>query len=55
MRFGLPEDVARAIAGWDAAAGQGALFDDSRQLSALIGPPTTPLSVAVADALKQVS
>ena len=49
---GLPEALAQAIAGWDVAAAQGALFDDSRQLSRLIGRPTTPLSVAVADALK---
>lgn len=50
--FGLPEDLARSIAGWDADAAGGALFDDSRQLSALIGRATTPLSVVVADALK---
>jgi len=52
---GLPEGLARAIAGWDVAAAQGALFDDSRQLSRLIGRPTTPLSATVADALKQVA
>jgi NAD(P)H dehydrogenase (quinone) len=50
--FGLPRELARAIAGWDAAAAQGALFDDSRQLSTLIGRPTTPLSVSLADALE---
>lgn len=49
---GLPEELAGAIAGWDVAASQGALFDDGRQLSNLIGRPTTPLSDAVADALK---
>jgi NAD(P)H dehydrogenase (quinone) len=48
---GLPAGLARAIAGWDVAASQGALFDDSRQLSRLIGRPTTPLSAAVAEAL----
>lgn len=53
--FGLPEGLAQAIAGWDTGAKQGALFDDSRQLSALIGRPTTPLPAAVADALKQVA
>jgi NAD(P)H dehydrogenase (quinone) len=52
---GLPEALAQAIAGWDVAAAQGALFDDSRQLSKLIGRPTTPLSVSVADALPQVA
>jgi NAD(P)H dehydrogenase (quinone) len=51
--FGLPEGLARMIAGWDVGASQGALFDDGRQLSKLTGRPTTPLSVAVADALKQ--
>ncbi|MGV3540472.1 MAG: SDR family oxidoreductase [Rufibacter sp.] len=50
--FGLPEGLAHAIAGWDVAASHGALFDDSRQLSQLIGRPTTPLSEAVAAALK---
>jgi NAD(P)H dehydrogenase (quinone) len=53
--FGLPEGLARAIAGWDAGASEGALFDDSHQLSGLIGRPTTPLPVAVADALKTAS
>lgn len=52
---GLPEWLAHAIAGWDVAAAQGALFDDSRQLSELIGRPTAPLSVAVSSALKQVA
>ena len=49
---GLPDGLARAFAGYDAAAAQGALFDDGRQLSALIGHPTTPLRVVVADALE---
>jgi NAD(P)H dehydrogenase (quinone) len=52
---GLPEPLAEAIAGWDVAAAQGALFDDSRQLSRLIGRPTTRLSVVVGDALMQVA
>jgi NAD(P)H dehydrogenase (quinone) len=50
--FGLPEALAQAIARWDVGASNGALFDNGRQLSALIGRPTTPLAVAVADALK---
>lgn len=54
-RVGLPEPLAEAIAGWDVAAAKGALFDDSRQLSRLIGRPTTPLSVVVGDALMQVA
>ena len=53
--FGLPKELAQAIAGWDVAASQGTLFDDSRQLSALIGRPTTRLSVTVADTLKPLA
>ncbi|MBN8525632.1 MAG: SDR family oxidoreductase [Planctomycetes bacterium] len=50
--FGLPEGFARAIAGWDVSAGQGALFDEGRQLSRLIGRPTTPIAASVAAALR---
>ena len=50
--FGLPQALAQAIAGWDADAGGGALFDDGRQLAALIGRPTTPLATSVAQALR---
>jgi NAD(P)H dehydrogenase (quinone) len=49
--FGLPEILAKAIASWDVAASRGALFDDGRQLSKLIGRPTTPLADSVAAAL----
>lgn len=49
--FGLPEAFAKGIASWDVDASKGALFDDGRQLSALIGRTTTPLSAAVAAAL----
>lgn len=49
--FGLPEAFAKGIASWDVDASRGALFDDGRQLSALIGRPTTPLSAVVAAAL----
>lgn len=48
---GLPADLALAIASWDTGASQGALFDDSRVLSRLIGRPTTPLSNMVRAAL----
>ncbi|HNT37696.1 MAG TPA: SDR family oxidoreductase [Rubrivivax sp.] len=51
--MGLPAGLAQAIAGWDVGASQGALFDDGRQLSRLIGRPTTPLAAAVAAALAQ--
>jgi NAD(P)H dehydrogenase (quinone) len=53
--FGLPQAIAKAVASWDVDASNGALFDGDRQLSALIGRPTTPLSTAVADALAAVS
>lgn len=49
--FGLPAGLAEAIAGWDVGASQGALFDESRQLSALIGRPTTPLTDTVRQTL----
>ena len=41
-----------AIAGWDVDASNGALFDDGRELSRLIGRPTTPLAASVAAALR---
>jgi NAD(P)H dehydrogenase (quinone) len=47
--IGLPEPLAQAYASYDV----GALFEDGRQLSALIGRPTTPFATAVADALMQ--
>lgn len=50
--FGLPEGIAKAIASWDVGASRGALFDNGRQLSKLIGRPTAPLSATVAAALK---
>ena len=48
---GLPQGLSEAIAGWDADAAQGALFDDGRALSRLIGRPTTPLADVVRAAL----
>ncbi|WP_162428112.1 SDR family oxidoreductase [Pontibacter pudoricolor] len=50
--FGLPEGLAYAIAGWDVAASGGALYDNGRQLSQLIGHPTTPMKETLAEALK---
>ena len=44
---GLPEMVADAIASWDTGASKGDLFDNSKQLSKLIGRSTTPLADAV--------
>jgi NAD(P)H dehydrogenase (quinone) len=52
--FGLPEGLSQAIASWDVAASKGDLFDDSHQLSRIIGRPTTPLSITVGEALKEV-
>lgn len=49
--FGLPEGFAHVLADSDVQAGQGALFDDSRTLSRLIGRPTTPMAATVAAAL----
>ncbi|GET23320.1 SDR family oxidoreductase [Prolixibacter denitrificans] len=51
-QVGLPDMFAGAIASWDTGASKGDLFDDSRQLSQLIGRPTTPLADAVKAALK---
>lgn len=48
---GLPDAVARMLAGADVEIARGALVDDSRQLSALIGRPTTPMADTVAEAL----
>ena len=52
---GLPEALAKTIAGWDVSASQDALFDDDKQLSKLIDRPTIPLSVSVAEALKSLA
>lgn len=49
---GLPEAVTHAVAGYDVEASKGALHETGGQLSRLIGRPTTPLSEAVAAALK---
>jgi NAD(P)H dehydrogenase (quinone) len=48
---GLPEFVAELLANSDTGASKGGLFDDSHQLSKLIGRPTTPLTKAVAAAI----
>lgn len=50
--LGLPEAAAKAYAEYDAGASQDALYDDSRQLSQLLGRPTTPLATVVANTLK---
>lgn len=48
---GLPAPLAELLANSDRGASQGGLFDDQRQLSQLIGRPTTGLAVLMAAAL----
>lgn len=49
---GLPEGLAALLADSDVGASKGGLFDDSGQLSQLIGRPTTPLAATVAAVLE---
>lgn len=49
--FGLPEGIAKVIASFDTGAANNDLFDDSKQLSRLIGRPTTPLPQTVKEVL----
>jgi NAD(P)H dehydrogenase (quinone) len=49
---GLPEGLAALLADSDVGASKGGLFDDSRQLSRLIGHPTTTMATSIAAALK---
>ena len=49
--FGLPDGLAEMLANSDTGASKGGLYDDSKQLSKLIGRPTTSLAKVVADAL----
>lgn len=48
---GLPEGLAAMLADSDVGASKGGLFDDSRQLSRLIGRPTTPLASSISAVL----
>ena len=52
LQAGLPNWLATLLAESDTGASRGGLFDDSRQLSALIGRPTTPMAASVTAALK---
>ena len=54
MAAGIPSDFAALLADSDAAAARGALDDDTRQLSALIGRPTTPYRSTVHDAVARL-
>jgi NAD(P)H dehydrogenase (quinone) len=49
---GLPDFIAALIAKSDHGASEGGLFDDSRTLERLIGPPTTPMASVIAEMLK---
>ncbi|ELY2742265.1 SDR family oxidoreductase [Cronobacter turicensis] len=49
---GLPEGFAKLLADSDIGASKGGLFDDSRQLSALIGRPTTSIETSLRESLK---
>lgn len=51
LKAGLPPPLAHGLASWDTGASQGALFDDSQALSALIARPTTPMAEAIRNAL----
>ncbi len=50
--FGLPDEIADGLASWDVSASKGDLFDDSHQLSKLIGRKTISLSASIKEALK---
>lgn len=51
VNVGLPDIFANLIADSDTGASKGALYDNSKQLSQLIGRATTPLAVTVAAAI----
>jgi len=51
VKVGLPEAFAELLADSDTGASKGALYDDSKQLSQLIGRATTPLKASVAAAI----
>ncbi len=52
-QMGLPGAIAHLLADSDAKASQGELDSDSKELSQLIGHPTTGLAAAVASALSR--
>ncbi|WP_435259469.1 SDR family oxidoreductase [Thioclava sp. FR2] len=52
--FGLPEGFAAVLADSDAKSAKGALEDNSKTLSRLIGRPTTPMKDAVKVALESL-
>jgi NAD(P)H dehydrogenase (quinone) len=52
VKVGLPEVIADLLANSDMGVSKGALYDESHQLSKLIGRPTTTLAVSVAAAIQ---
>ena len=52
LSAGLPSGMATLLSDSDAGAAKGALFDDSHDLSRLIGRPTTALAASVSKALQ---
>ncbi len=55
IKVGVPAGFARAIASWDVSASVGDLFDESHQLSKLIGRPTTTMAQTVKQALSALA
>lgn len=51
LGIGFPEPFAAALADAETGIANGALFDNSRQLSTLIGRPTKSLATSVAEAI----
>lgn len=51
IQVGLPEGVAAMLANSEAGASQGDLFDESGQLSRLIGRPTTSIQESIASVI----
>jgi len=51
IKVGLPEPIAELLANSDAGASRDALFDDSRQLSTMIGRPTTLVATTIAETI----
>lgn len=49
--FGMDEGFAKAIASWDVSASKNDLLEEGKELSTIIGRPTTPLAEAVKKAL----
>lgn len=52
IAVGVPADMSDLVADADSQAVSGALFEDGRDLSGLIGRPTTPVAETIAVALK---